>query len=149
MLRYAGSSGGCTPGGTRRYGSIGYVVIRSSFDQVAAENRFLLRVAQRLVVDDRIDADRPVEWRVGAEHHLAGAHLGDQVADAFLREHHRVRKDVRAHVVARLLLDDAVLTLSLAGDLGPAEIRRQISAAMRAAHLQVRELVERPVEDQA
>ena len=52
-------------------------------------------------------------------------------------------------VLARMLLVRAHrVAAHVARDLGPLEVRRQVAAAVRAADLQVRELVERPVEDQ-
>src|SRR6185503_5065486 len=41
-----------------------------------------------------------------------------------------------------------LLAVALTGDFRPPEVRRQVAAAVRAAHFQRRELVERPVEDQ-
>ena len=71
------------------------------------------------------------------------------MAQPFVGQHHRVGHDVGLQVLARVLLVRAHRVVAhVARHLRALEVRRQVAAAVRAAHLQVRELVEGAVEDQ-
>ena len=67
--------------------------------------------------------------------------IGDEVAQTFFGQHHRVRDDVALQVLARVLLVRAhCVAAHVARHVGPGEVRRQVAAPVRAAHLEVREL---------
>ena len=58
--------------------------------------------------EHQVHGDRPVERHVGAVDDLPDAHLGDEMPQPLVREHHRVDEDLRLQVLARLLLVGAV-----------------------------------------
>src|SRR5215510_2014540 len=81
--------------------------------QVAAENRFLLRVVQQPVVQDRIRIDRPGERHVRPVHDLSDPHLRNHVAEPIVSEDHRVGHDLGLEVfVHRTLLRAACVGLA-------------------------------------
>ena len=117
--------------------------------RVAAEDRFLVGVAEERRVQDQIDVDRPVEGDVGPIHDLADAHFRDQMAQPLFGEDHRVDEELPLEIFARVFLVGAIgVRPHVAGHIRPSEIGRQIAAGMRAADSQSGETVERSVENQ-
>ena len=55
------------------------------------------------------------------------------MAEPFFREHHRISQDLRSQVLARALLDDAVLVGALTRHFRTAKIRREVAAAVRGS----------------
>jgi formylglycine-generating enzyme required for sulfatase activity len=118
----------------------------------AAEDGDALVVAE---AGDRHDVvDRylvPRERVVGADHHLADAALGDQVAHPFRREHDRVEKELAVlEVLGRLLLRQRADPVREGRDhrIRARGVGRQKAAAMGGTDLQARKAVEGALEDQ-
>src|SRR5207237_1312395 len=80
---------------------------------------------------------------------LPRSHFGDEVPQAFIREHHRVGDDLRLQISGGIFQVCAFgIRANLASDIGTSEIGREISRAMGAADFQPREAVQRAVENQ-
>src|SRR5579883_1896926 len=119
---------------------------------IAAEDRDLVVVAERRGGEDMVDGMLlPRNRMVGAEHDLARADLGDEVAQCLGREHQRVIVEL-VEIFGGLLLEMdvriAVLRRDEAGVIVTRRIRRQVAAAVRRDDLETGEFVERAFEDQ-
>src|SRR3982074_941702 len=120
--------------------------------RVAAQDRGLVLIAERAGGEDVVHRMLlPGDWMVAAEHPLAGAHLGHEVAQALRGEDQRVEIKL-VEIFGRLLLEldlrVAVLRRHEAGVVGARRVGGEIAAAMRRADLEGRKAIERAFEDQ-
>src|SRR5262245_1826376 len=120
--------------------------------RVAAEDRFLVGIAQERRVEDEVDADRPVEWIVGPVHQLTDPRFRHEMPQPIVAEDHRVDEQFTAEVFARLFLErlavGAERAATTAQRIGATEVGRQISTGMGRADLESWETIERALEDQ-
>src|SRR5262245_56956964 len=120
--------------------------------RVAAEDGFLIGVAQELGVEHEVHAHRPIEWIVRAVHDLTHAGFGDEVPQAVLVEDHRVHEQLAAEVLARLLLEGTAIVAIAAGAaaqrIRASAVRCEIAAGVRRTDPQARKTIERAFEDQ-
>src|SRR5215831_15892109 len=136
-------------------GSPGGLALRLQPEQlgrVAAEDRDLVVVTERRGGEDVIDRMLlPRDRMIAAEHDLADADLGHQVAQRFGREDQRVEMKL-VEILGRLLLEldvgIAVLRRHEARMVGARRVGRKIATAVGGDDLEARKTVERAFEDQ-
>src|SRR3954470_17909042 len=120
------------------------------FDQVVAENRHPVGVAQTWRAEHVIDrGGRPRERCVRSEHDLAGTRPGDKMPQALGGEDERVEIELLQIVAWRVLVGaGAVRGKGEAAVVETAGIRGQEPTAVRGADLQARKPIEGAFEDQ-
>src|SRR3984957_13925341 len=119
---------------------------------VAAEDRDLVVVGARRGGEHMVDRmPLPRNGMVGAEHALARADLGNEMAQRLSRDHQGIEMEL-IEIFGRLLLEMdvrvAVLRRHEAGVIVARRVGWQIAAAMRRDDLEIGKLVERSFEDQ-
>ena len=103
------------------------------FGQITAENHLLLSVGN-LCLQDVVDRVGPVVDRnVRSVHHLGRAGLRHQMPYVLGRKDHRVDEQLVPEVFRWSFLVEAIgAGADITGDVGTAEVRRQIAASVRA-----------------
>src|SRR5947207_5148437 len=117
--------------------------------EVPAQDGFLFRVLQERCSKNEVHGHGPVVGNVRAVDDLADAEFRDEMPQAFFREDHRIDKDLLLEVFARMFLVEAVRAIAhIAGDIGPADVGRQITAGVSPANLHAGKAVEGSIENQ-
>src|SRR5262249_5023005 len=128
--------------------------LRRQLDQlggVTAQDGDALLIGQAGRIEHVVDRTlHPGHRVIGPDHELARAMLGDEMAQSLAGEHQRVEIEL-LEILARLLLE--LGSLALVGENRTAVVHAcrvggQIAATVGAADLEIRELVERTLENE-
>src|SRR5882724_4856498 len=75
------------------------------FDQIAAQNRLLIRIAEERRVEDEINAYGPVKRIVCPIDHVTDADFRDQMPQALLVKNHRIDIELVFEILAGFFLE--------------------------------------------